>query len=377
MRRLIYISGTRADFGLVRSTLELVAADPEFEVSLCVTGTHLDSSYGCTCDEVDASGLSVVARIPMPTDGTEVSVFEGLSIQVREFGAVFRSEKPDAVILLGDRSEMLIAAVAALHGNIPVLHIHGGELSGTIDESMRHAISKMSHYHFVSTQKSADRLVRMGEQPKHVFVTGAPGLDDIMSIPMGSRKKWSEFGFASQQKLGLVIFHPVVQDSDDMGRQFDAVIEAALELLDGFILFRPNSDIGRIDISKSIDTLSGDSRIRVVSHLGRDNYLKLLSVSDLLIGNSSSGIIEAASFSVPVVNIGDRQNKRERSANTFEAESNKESILSAGNTALAWKAALNSPCENVYGDGKAGKRFLKHLKTLTFDKAALKKEFYE
>ncbi|MDF1813657.1 MAG: UDP-N-acetylglucosamine 2-epimerase [Verrucomicrobiales bacterium] len=373
----MYISGTRADFGLFRSTLELVSADPEVQVTLGLTGTHLDPAYGNSTEEVDASGLAVVGRIQVSSDGSEESVHESLSIQVREFGTLFRKEKPDAVILLGDRSEMLMAGVAALHGNFPILHIHGGELSGTIDESMRHAISKLSHYHFVSTQRSGQRLIRMGEQPDHVFVIGAPGLDDIMSIETGSREVWSEIGFSPEQKLGLVIFHPVVQDSEDMARQFEQVIEAAFALLNGFVLFRPNSDIGRIGINTLVDKVSNDPRVRVVSHLDRDKYLRILAVSDLLIGNSSSGIIEAASFSVPVVNIGDRQNQRDRSKNTFQADSDLQSILSAGESALKWKLALDGPCCNVYGDGKAGGRFLEILKTLSFDKQLLKKVFYE
>lgn len=376
LMKLIYVSGSRADFGLFRSTLEKVAVSG-ISVSVCVTGTHFDASYGSSEREIEDSGIPVIAKIEVATDGSQASVIEGLSIQVRDFGRVFQAEQPDAIVLLGDRSEMLMAAVAALHINIPILHVHGGELSGTIDESMRHALSKLSHYHFVSTQRSRDRLIRMGESPCSVFVIGAPGLDDILPPPDAPRDIWTEFKFSGGERYGFVIFHPVVQDARKMGSDFKEVVDGALELLDSIVVFRPNSDYGREAINRRIDLMGRDDRIRIVSHLPRKEYLELLAGSDLLIGNSSSGIIEAASFAVPVLNIGDRQNFRERSENVFDSIAIKDSIVEAGRRALAWRDALDEGCVNVYGRGDAGDNFVRIVKNLSFGEDLLKKKFYE
>ncbi len=371
--RLLYLSGTRADFGLFKICLQQLKKAGH-EVAVIVTGTHLDESYGDSIDEIESSGIDICERIPVPCDSLLGSIGESLSIQVKRVGEVLQSYQADALIVLGDRGEMLMGAVAAIHQNVPVIHIHGGELSGTIDESIRHAISKLSHIHFTATSSSRERLLQMGESPDVVFCVGAPGLDGLNKVD--GKCAWSRFGFSSDRLNGIIVFHPVVQDADSMGLQMKEVLDGAFKLLDGKLVILPNSDHGRKGIHSECLRVADRQNCKVVANLERRDYLSLLASADLMIGNSSSGIIEAASFGVPVVNVGDRQNFREQSLNTFNCDPISEEILNAGKLALEWAKSNEWERYNVYGDGNASARIVEVLNELESVKHLLKKEWY-
>ena len=352
MRKLLYLTGTRADFGLMARTLTLMDRDPALDLGLAVTGMHFSPLFGESIRDVRATGLRIALELPVDLkDGSLVEGAQAFGTIVTRLTAHLQTDRPDALLLLGDRSEILAGAVAALHLNIPIMHLHGGERSGTIDESIRHAISKLSHYHFTATEAARARLIAMGEVPAHVFVTGAPGLDDIVAAkPAPRAAALSRHGLAADRKTALMVFHPVVQSQEIAGNQVATVLSAALDSGLQILAFAPNSDAGSQHIRARLAAFADHPDLRLLTHVPRPGYLDLLANVDVMIGNSSSGIIEAASFGTPVVNVGNRQAGRDRNANTIDVPVDGEAIRTAITQALAHG---RFPILNIYGDGQA------------------------
>ncbi len=371
IRRIYYITGTRADFGLMRSTLEQINAHPRLELGLVVTGMHLDPYYGNTVLEVHESGLPVIANIPVTLrSDASGNMARAIGNELLAMVDVLEAHSPDFLLLLGDRGEMLAGAIAALHLNIPIVHLHGGERSGTVDEPVRHAISKLAHIHFTSTKGARDRLIRMGERADMIYVTGAPGLDGLRSIPVPARKElYSAMGFSPDKRVALVVFHPVVQQSREAAAQIRVVLDtlAQVENLQVLVLM-PNADAGGEAMREVINEPRDD--FKVVNHLPRQQFCQWMATVDVMVGNSSSGIIEAASFNTPVVNIGSRQQGRERSANVRDVPVEAEAIGQAVADALAGGRV---PVENIYGDGDAGERIVALLESIQIDSDMLLK----
>jgi len=365
MRHICYVTGTRADFGLMSSTLTKINQSTQLKLSVAITGMHLDPKFGATKQEVINFGFDTYIVASGTEDGTRLAMVNAVAAQTSGFSELFSSLKPSVILLLGDRGEMLAAAIAALYLNIPVVHIHGGELSGTVDESIRHAISKLSHFHFVATKKSQERLIRMGERKSNTYVTGAPGLDDILNMPIPSKKDLIEFlGVESSSIQLAVVFHPVVQDAEISGKQI-CVLLKALPVKEQVVMLMPNADAGGQLIRNEISTYAQThSNIKLVTHLPRNMYLSLIANCEVLVGNSSSGIIEAASFSTKVINIGERQANRERNPNTVDVGLDTKEIKSAIIKLLGQK---NVTTANVYGDGTAGSRISLLLSELVID----------
>jgi len=372
VRKIIYLSGTRADFGLFESTLLRADASPELDVSVCVTGMHLDPAYGSTVDDIEASGIRICGRIPV--DLTETSggtMARSVGHEIIGLVGVLEQERPDLLMVLGDRGEMLGAAIAAVHLNIPVVHLHGGERSGTVDELLRHAITKLSHFHFVATEEARDRLIRMGEYKKQVHVTGAPGLDGIRDLVNISRKQLcEETGLDPDKPLALVVFHPVVQQADRAAEQTIALMEAVLahEELQAVVSL-PNADAGGGAIRVAYRSFEVP-RFRFRRHFSRNIYLSWVAAADVMVGNSSSGIIEAASLGTVVVNVGNRQKSRERGDNVIDVGTSREAIQESISHALGLD---KREWLNVYGDGCSGKRIVSLLETLPLDAHVLEK----
>jgi GDP/UDP-N,N'-diacetylbacillosamine 2-epimerase (hydrolysing) len=249
MRKVCYLSGTRADFGLMRRTLKMARDSGQLDVAVCVTGMHLSPLYGNTVSEIEASGLRICARVFAGVDeGTGAQMARATAQTMAGVVDVLERERPDILLVLGDRGEMLAGAYAALHLGIPVVHVHGGERSGTVDEPVRHAISKLAHYHFTATTQARERLIRMGELAERVFVTGAPGIDDLVEATLAPRGALcTAVGFDAARPVALVIFHPVLQEAGAAGEQATALMEALLG--EGFqcLCFSPNSDAGGAD----------------------------------------------------------------------------------------------------------------------------------
>lgn len=363
MRKVIYVSGTRADFGLIRSSLDLINESPDLALSVCVTGMHLSDRYGGTVAEIIDGGFRVCGRVEVDLEETSgESMARAISGELAGFVDVFRDEQPDVVLILGDRGEMLAAAIAAIYMNIPIVHVHGGERSGTVDEPVRHAISKLAHYHLVATESSKQRLIRMGEQPDNVFVTGAPGLDGITGYQLTSRTELCVArGLDPSLPTALLVFHPVVQEAAEAGKQMSALLEALIRESVQIVLLQPNSDAGGNLIRKVVRQYASNQGIAVADHLPRGEFISWMSAVDFMIGNSSSGIIEAASLELPVINVGSRQMLRERSSNVVDAGFDISGLQKLIGDVLA---EGKRQCDNVYGDGQAGRRIVKLLTEL-------------
>lgn len=374
-RRITYLTGTRADFGLMGGTLRRLQTDPRVQVRLIVTGMHLEAAYGLTVREVEALGVPIAARVPVDVAGRSPhSMAVAVGQAVIGIAEALAQDRPDVLLLLGDRGEMLAGAIAALHLGIPVAHLHGGERSGTVDEPLRHAITKLSHVHLVASEESRERVVRMGESPAQVFVVGAPGLDDIAGRAAPDRQQvLRRLGLPATAKFALVLFHPVVQEQREAAAQTRSLLQAARSRLAArgvaIIWLAPNADAGSAGILEALAN-DGESPITPITHLSRAHYLDALASAELLLGNSSSGIIEAASFGVPVVNVGSRQRLRQRNANVIDCEAQESAIAQAIDRATAMGHQV---CANVYGDGQAGARIADLLASLPLPASLLDK----
>jgi GDP/UDP-N,N'-diacetylbacillosamine 2-epimerase (hydrolysing) len=356
----------------MKTTLQAIHSHPQLRLNLLVTGMHLLPEYGETWREVAECGLSIGAKVPVSltgNSGAEMAV--ALGEQVIGFTQALQQMKPDLILLLGDRGEMLAGAIAALHLNIPIVHIHGGELSGTIDESIRHAISKLAHYHLTSTENSRVRLIRMGENPKHIVVTGAPGLDDIYHTELLERAPlFARHGLDREEPLLLVLFHPVVQQASEAAEQMQNLLEAVCDSGMQGLVIMPNADAGSSAISEVIRKYSLHDRIATAVHLPRREYLSFMAHADALVGNSSSGIIEAASLNTPVVNIGARQCLRERNSNVIDVAAIRSDI---GVALIGARQMKGQRWDNVYGDGEASRRIVEFLASFSICPEVLEK----
>ena len=371
-RHVIYLSGSRADFGLMRSTLLQAASSPALRVQVAVTGMHLSTAHGHTADDIRIAGLAVCGEVPVDvTTRTRVSMADGIGECLQGMTHLLQAQRPDFLVLLGDRGEMLAGAIAALHLGIASVHIHGGERSGTVDEPVRHAISKLSTWHMVSTDASLERLVRMGEMPGHVFVTGAPGLDGLVELASGSREDaLLQLQMPPDKAFVLALFHPVVQQSGSAYSQTVAMLVALAYLGLPVLWLEPNADAGSLEVLRALDEVGLPAGSRRVQHLSRCRFASAMRHCAVMVGNSSAGIIEAATFDTPVVNVGDRQRLRERNAYVLDAEPLPEAIIQALHAALSQGRGT---CENRYGDGRAGERIVQHLINLPLDPSFLEK----
>ena len=372
-RRILYLSGTRADFGLMQSTLRRLQSTPGLRVEVAVTGTHLSREHGHTVDEVRASGLPVLAEIPVDVrTRSGASMALAIADILRGMTALLERERPDALLLLGDRGEMLAGAIAALHVGVPCVHVHGGERTGTVDEPVRHAISKLASYHFTATGNARGRLLKMGEAADRVFVTGAPGLDGLDALASTDKESTlAALGLpADSAGFVLVLFHPVVQQAGEARAQTQALLQALGEPGLPVLWLEPNADAGARGILAALDEGFLPPGSRRLAHLPRPLYAAALRHCTLLAGNSSSGIIEAASFGTPVVNVGTRQHLREHGPNVVDC------AAEAGAIAAALRAQRDHgrwPCDNPWGDGRAGERIARLLATLPLARAVLEK----
>ena len=372
VRRLVYLTGTRADFGLMQGTLQRISATPGLRLAIAVTGMHLSAAHGLTVQEVRASGLPICAEIAL-----DMSTRSGASMALavadclRGMTQLLEHDRPDFLLVLGDRGEMLAGAIAALHVGVPCVHIHGGERSGTVDEPVRHAISKLASYHFVATQGSRERLLRMGEDGARIFVTGAPGLDGLAQLGALPRTECTrDLGLPSAAPFVLAVFHPVVQQAGQAAAQTRALLQALQRIGLPVVWLEPNADAGSREILAALDDTPLPAGSVRLAHLPRPLFAAALRHCEVMAGNSSAGIIEAATFGTPVVNVGDRQRLRERTPNIVEVPAEAVDVESALRSAIAhgrW------PCDNPWGDGKAGERIAGLLATLPAGPALLEK----
>lgn len=376
MRKILYISGTRADYGLMKNTLLLLKKYPGLSLKIAATGMHLMPEFGNTVEEI-LRDKSRVAIIPADykSDNKE-STLEFLGEFILKLTAHVKRARPDIILVLGDRAEMLGGAIVGAYLAIPVAHIHGGEVSSTADEFSRHAITKLSHLHFAASQKSAERIIRMGEDPWRVHMVGAPGLDSILKDELYSAKEIArKYKVDLRKPFLLVVQHPVTLEFRDSEKNMRATMEAVRELGYQSAVIYPNADAGGRKMIRVIKLYKRCPFIRIYKSVPRKDYLSLMRIASAVIGNSSSGIIESTLFKVPCVNIGTRQLGRERSNNVIDAGYDKRQIAKAVHKALYDRKFRNKleKCRSPYGDGKAGERIARVLSRVKIDLDLLQK----
>jgi GDP/UDP-N,N'-diacetylbacillosamine 2-epimerase (hydrolysing) len=382
MRRICIITGTRAEYGLLFWVIKSIHESPEFELQLIVTGTHLSPEFGSTISEIEQDGIPIARRIEMLlSSDTKVGTTKSLGLGLIGFADAFSELNPHLLLLLGDRYEIFAAAAAAMIGTIPIAHLHGGELTeGAIDDSIRHAITKMSHIHFVAAEKYRRRVIQLGEDPNNVHVVGGLGIENILKLKLLSRQELEEnLCITFSKKNFLVTFHPVTLDEENNQHQVYELLEALNSFPDATLIFTmPNADTNGRKLSKLINEyVSKRSNAYFFKSLGQLRYLSCISLVDAVVGNSSSGLIEVPAFRKATINIGDRQKGRICAESVISCEPDRIAIREALDFSFctAFQAVLLSS-ENPYDLGNASDKITRILLSYDF-KSLLKKKFFE
>jgi GDP/UDP-N,N'-diacetylbacillosamine 2-epimerase (hydrolysing) len=377
-RRIAYVTGSRADYGLFSEPLKRIREHPGMDLSLIVTSMHLEPEFGLTVREIEADGMPVAGRVrnllPGDSGGNQARAVGNAVLGIT---SALEDLRPDILIVLGDRGEMLAGAIAAVHLNIPVAHVHGGDVTGTVDELVRHAITKLSHVHFAATEDSAERLRRLGERPEHVHVVGAPGLDYLRRFePIADAELQAEVGVDVASPFVLFTQHPVTTEMSDAAAQMEMSLKALEQAAVQVVATYPNADAGGRAMIQALERRRDRAWLHIFPSLGQRRFASLLKKTAAMVGNSSSGIIEAPFFGVPVVNIGSRQAGRLRAENVLDVEHDQEAIRSAIVCALSdedFKARARG-ARNPYGDGHAGEKIVEILDSLEIGPELLNKQ---
>ena len=381
MRNIAVVTSTRAEYGLLHPVIRGFRAleNNDFKCSLLVTGTHLGERYGRTIDEIINDGIRVDEKLECSTgSANEADIAENMSDTIRSFTACFSEHKYDAVMVLGDRYEILAVVIAAMICRIPVFHISGGDISeGAIDDVIRHSITKMRYLHFPTNEEARQRIIQLGEDPERVFNAGSTSVDNILNEKLMTKEEaldsvgWSDCDYI------ICTYHPETIDQSGLNEVKDLVsVLGDLDL--EVIITKSNSDLGGEEINRFLDE-AGEKydNIHVYASLGRLRYLSLMKYARCVVGNSSSGIVEAPAMHVPTVNIGDRQRGRLRAESVFDCPADRDAIKDKIEYALSAKGqeiAKNS--SNPYGDGRAAERIVAESMKCLESKIDLKKHFY-
>ena len=377
-RKICFIGTSRATYGYKKNILKLLENEKKIKTFYIVTGMHLSKKHGYSVNEIIKDKISIHKKFNMISNkDNHLSFVKSLSKEIDKFSEILNKIKPDILVVTGDRAEMFIAAVTAVYMGIPVAHIQAGDLSGHIDGSVRHAITKISHIHLASCKDSARRVLKMGEQKWRIFNVGAPQLDELVQLKkIKNRNILNKFNIKQNENFFLIIFHPVLYDVKSASTQINLILESLEKYNLKKILIYPNIDTGNSKIIKIIKKFKIKQDYEIVKNLNRNNFLTLLKYASILIGNSSAGILEAPSFKTPVLNIGNRQRGRIQANNIVNSVFNKKKIIKSINYILNnknFKKNLNK-CKNPYGNGGSSNKIIKILKNIKLNQKLLDKE---
>jgi GDP/UDP-N,N'-diacetylbacillosamine 2-epimerase (hydrolysing) len=375
-RKITITTGTRADYGILKPILEKIQKNENLEMTLIATGMHFSKKHGESIKEIkkDKFKFLEISRIKKNDSLYEMSIDVGQ--QIIKFTKIFHKIKPDINIIFGDRDEMLASAIASYHLNILNAHIHGGDRSmGGIDEYNRHAITKISNIHFPATKQSFNRIIKMGENPKYIFQTGSPSIDLIKEGKITSKQKLeSKYKIKFLGKEILLLQHPITTQTTLVEKQIKNTINALGKFKETIIAIGPNSDSGNNIIFNILEkTAKKNPYFKIFPNIPREDYLGMLKNCKVLIGNSSSGIIEASHFPIKVINIGIRQKGRECNSNVIHVEHSTKKIEIAIKNALKTK---KMKIDKIYGNGNASKRIVHHLEKIPLDDQIIQKQIF-
>ena len=364
--KLLFITGSRGEWGYIRPILRLCEKRTDVDYLLCVTNMHLLPSYGNSVKEIEANGFRIDHRIYMALDGSNhLSMVKSLGVFLCSLADILANDRPDWIVLAGDRGEQLMGAVAGAFCYVPIAHIQAGELSGNIDGMTRHAIGKYTHLHLAANEDAANRLLRLGEQDFRVHNVGAPQVDELTQGLYTSREDLAQtYGISPTRDFIMVVQHPVTEEFHLAAQQIDATMAALKQFDLPKVVILPNNDAGSQMIREGIDR-NRHGEFHAFANLKREDYLGLLRTASCIVGNSSSGLLEAPSFKLPAVNLGRRQHQRLQGANVINASFEQHEIVSAIRRAISpeFRASLAHNCHNPYGDGRSSERILNLLVT--------------
>nr|WP_180882786.1 UDP-N-acetylglucosamine 2-epimerase [Mesorhizobium loti] len=382
MRKILIATAGRSDFGINRQIMDQIVRTPGMDYSLLVTGAHLSTAGGLTVREIEAERRPIGARIALPDSyGSGAATAAAMGVALTGTAEYLAREHIDMMLIVGDRFEMIAIAAATVPFNIPLVHVHGGEVSfGAIDDAFRHAITKMAHLHFAATEDYALRIVRMGEEPWRVTVSGAPGLDNVRLAQLPDRVTLArQFNLDLSEPPIVVTFHPVTRQPGEAQRQTEALLAALDRFRQPVVITAPNAD-AEADVIRDMILAFVARRPRTffVENFGALNYLAMLREAAAAVGNSSSGLIETPAFKLPTVNIGDRQLGRTRGMNVVDTPAEADAIARAIERVIdpAFRASI-AAMDNPYGDGHAAERIVEVLRNVPIDARLVAKPFYD
>jgi UDP-hydrolysing UDP-N-acetyl-D-glucosamine 2-epimerase len=376
------ITAARSDYGIYVPVLRRILSEPDVRLHLVVTGMHLSPEFGLTAETIESDGFEIGDRVEMLlSSDTPEGTAKSMGLGTIGMAQSYARKRPDILVVLGDRFEMHAAALAALPFKIPVAHIHGGELTeGAIDDALRHSMTKLSHLHFVSTEQYARRVIQLGEEPWRVTVCGAPSLDNLDSLKLLDRQELEkQYGLSFDQLPLLVTYHPVTLEYEQTEWQMRELLGALSSFGMPIIFTLPNADTGGRTILRMIkEFVKMRPATQLVDNMGTQRYFSVMANAAAMVGNSSSGIVEAASFKLPVVNIGSRQHGRVRAANVIDVACDRSEIVKAIERAIQpdFRESLRD-LENPYGRGQAAEKIVKRLKTVVLDETLMRKQFQD
>ncbi|MEC7465029.1 MAG: UDP-N-acetylglucosamine 2-epimerase [Pseudomonadota bacterium] len=381
MKKICVVTGTRAEYGLLKHLMRGIQNSKKLELQIIVTGMHLSKKFGYTINEILDDKFKIDHKVDIKlVNDTSLNISKSMGIGIEKFSSCFKKLNPDLVLVLGDRYEIFAAAISAMLSRIPIAHLHGGEATeGLIDEPIRHSISKMSHLHFVASEEYKNRVIQLGEDPKKVFNVGALGLDSISKEELYDQKDLENIlDMSFCDRNFLVTFHPVTLEKNSSKNQFKEILNALMKFKDyGVIFTMPNSDLdGEILFSMIKNFVKSRSNAFVFESLGQQKYFSCLKIVDLVIGNSSSGLIEVPAFKIPTINIGDRQRGRLKASSVIDCNPLESAITKSIKRGLSpsFRSSLKK-VNNPYGKKGASSKIVSVLESVSF-KNLLKKEFY-
>lgn len=377
MRKIAVITGTRADYGSYYPILKKIEADNDLSLEIIATGMHLSPQYGYTIDEIEKDGFKIKYKVDMLlSSDSGAAMAKNIGLGILGITNALEIILPDILLVLGDRGEMLAGTIAAAHMNIPVFHLHGGEVTGTIDESLRHAITKLAHIHLVATDKYGERIAKLGEDTWRIHVVGAPRADIILHTKFLTKDEiLKKYGLVNLTEYNLLVFHPVTTEINLVEEQVNNIINALEVIKIPTIIILPNSDAGNQLILNVYNKYRDNQLLYFFANLNHFDYLALLKNANTLIGNSSSGIIEAPLLKKATINIGSRQFGRERSGNVIDVNAVTNEIVSAylySQSSEFQQIVLQS--ENIYGDGTSTTKVINLLKKIEINYKLIQKK---
>ncbi len=371
-KKIVFLSGTRADFGKIKSLILGFQKNKKFKVSIFVTGMHLLKRYGSTIHEIRKSGIKNIFKFNNQKINERMNSI--LSNTIKGFDNFIKKEKPDLIVVHGDRLEALAGASAGMFNNILVAHIEGGELSGTVDDSLRHAISKLSHLHFVSNISHKKRLIQLGEHKNKIFVIGSPDIDIMQSKTLPNISDVKKMYGIKFSEYSILIFHPVTTEYSKIDNQAEILIKALKKSERKYIVINPNNDLGSEFIFKKYSKLKKDKSFKIFESMRFEYFLTLLKNSKFIIGNSSAGIKEAPFYGIPAINIGTRQHNRFSSELIQNINFNERRILNSIETTLKLRKRKKN---SFFGSGKSSLKFQRIISKSSFWKTKIQKSFID